>query len=136
MATSSDPNVFILPDLGEGVHEAEMISWKVKPGDEVEEHQTLAEMETDKALVEVPSPRAGVIKELHGSEGEILKVGNPLVTYEGGAEAGGGGDQKTRRRTRRLPSPRPPPLRERRGRKSRRSGRTRGRSWGRCRTSR
>jgi len=83
-ATSSDPNVFILPDLGEGVHEAEMISWKVKPGDEVKEHQTLAEMETDKALVEVPSPRAGVIKELHGSEGEILKVGNPLVTYEGG----------------------------------------------------
>ncbi len=86
-ATSSDPNVFILPDLGEGVHEAEMISWKVSVGDEVKEHQTLAEMETDKALVEVPSPRNGVIKQLHGSEGEILKVGNPLVTYEGGAES-------------------------------------------------
>ena len=85
-ATSSDPNVFILPDLGEGVHEAEMIAWKVRVGEDVAEHQTLAEMETDKALVEVPSPRAGVIKELHGSEGEILKVGNPLVTYEGGAE--------------------------------------------------
>ncbi len=85
--TSSDPNVFILPDLGEGVHEAEMIAWKVSVGDVVEEHQTLAEMETDKALVEVPSPRAGVIKTLHGSEGEILKVGNALVTYEGGDEA-------------------------------------------------
>ena len=60
-ATSSDPNAFILPDLGEGVHEAELISWKVAVGDTVEEHQTLAEMETDKALVEVPSPRAGVI---------------------------------------------------------------------------
>jgi pyruvate/2-oxoglutarate dehydrogenase complex dihydrolipoamide acyltransferase (E2) component len=44
-------------------------------------------METDKALVEVPSPREGVIKTLHGSEGEILNVGNPLVTYEGGDEA-------------------------------------------------
>ncbi|RMH23696.1 MAG: 2-oxo acid dehydrogenase subunit E2, partial [Planctomycetota bacterium] len=87
--TSSDPNVFILPDLGEGVHEAELIAWKVKPGDAVEEHQTLAEMETDKALVEVPSPRAGVIKELHGAEGEILNVGEPLVTYEGGGKAAG-----------------------------------------------
>ncbi|MFG0256552.1 MAG: dihydrolipoamide acetyltransferase family protein [Phycisphaerales bacterium JB043] len=85
--TSSDPNVFILPDLGEGVHEAELIAWKVAVGEEVKEHQTLAEMETDKALVEVPSPRAGVIKQLHGSEGEILNVGNPLVTYEGGADA-------------------------------------------------
>lgn len=81
--THHDPNVFILPDLGEGVHEAELISWKVKPGDRVEELDILAEMETDKALVEVPSPRAGVIKELHGKEGEILHVGNPLVTYEG-----------------------------------------------------
>lgn len=91
--TSSDPNVFILPDLGEGVHEAELIKWKVKPGDSVEEHQTLAEMETDKALVEVPSPRAGVIAELHGKEGEILNVGEPLVTYQGGkgaAPKGGG----------------------------------------------
>ena len=51
-----DKSHFILPDLGEGVHEAEIISWKVKAGARVEEHQTLAEMETDKALVEVPSP--------------------------------------------------------------------------------
>ncbi|MEZ6243825.1 MAG: dihydrolipoamide acetyltransferase family protein [Phycisphaerales bacterium] len=87
-AKSTDPNVFILPDLGEGVHEAELIAWKVKEGDTVEEHDILAEMETDKALVEVPSPRAGMIKTLHGSEGEILKVGNPLVTYVGG----GGGE--------------------------------------------
>lgn len=82
-ATSSDPNAFILPDLGEGVHEAELISWKVAVGDTVEEHQTLAEMETDKALVEVPSPRAGVIASLNGKEGEILNVGCVLVTYEG-----------------------------------------------------
>ena len=51
-----DKSHFILPDLGEGVHEAELIRWKVAVGDEVKEHQTLAEMETDKALVEVPSP--------------------------------------------------------------------------------
>ena len=86
-AKSTDPNIFILPDLGEGVHEAEMISWKVSVGQTVKEHDILAEMETDKALVEVPSPRDGVIKILHGNEGEILNVGNPLVTYEGGGEA-------------------------------------------------
>lgn len=82
-----DPNIFILPDLGEGVHEAELISWKVKAGDTVEEYQVVAEMETDKALVEVPSPRAGVIKELFGKPGDILKVGNPAWTYEGAGSA-------------------------------------------------
>lgn len=86
---SSDPNIFILPDLGEGVHEAELLKWRVKEGDAVEEHQILADMETDKAVVEVPSPRAGVIKTLHGAEGEILKVGKALVTYVGGTEPGG-----------------------------------------------
>ncbi len=80
---SADPNVFILPDLGEGVHEAELIKWRVSVGQTVAEHDILAEMETDKALVEVPSPRAGTIKTLHGVEGEIQHVGNPLVTYVG-----------------------------------------------------
>jgi pyruvate dehydrogenase E2 component (dihydrolipoamide acetyltransferase) len=78
----ADKSHFILPDLGEGVHEAELISWKVKPGDHVKEHQTMAEMETDKALVEVPSPWTGVIDELRGSEGEIIIVGSILVTYK------------------------------------------------------
>ena len=77
-----DKSQFILPDLGEGVHEAEIISWKVKPGDHVDEHQTLAEMETDKALVEVPSPWSGVIQQLHGKEGDIIMVGSALVSYE------------------------------------------------------
>jgi len=85
---SSDPNVFILPDLGEGLEEAELIAWKVNEGDTVEELQVIAEMETDKALVEVPSPRAGTIKTLHGGAGDIIKVGAPFVTYEGsGAES-------------------------------------------------
>lgn len=77
-----DRSHFILPDLGEGVHEAELIRWRVKPGEEVAEHQTIAEMETDKALVEVPSPWPGVIKDLNGKEGEILNVGSILVTYQ------------------------------------------------------
>lgn len=84
---SANPNDFILPDLGEGVHEAELIKWRVKVGDHVKEHQVLADMETDKALVEVPAPREGVIATLHGKEGEILKVGNPLVSFAGSGAA-------------------------------------------------
>ncbi len=83
----ADKSHFILPDLGEGVHEAELIKWRVKPGEKVAEHQTLAEMETDKALVEVPSPWAGVVKELKGKEGDIINVGAILVTYDVGAGA-------------------------------------------------
>ena len=78
----ADQSHFILPDLGEGVHEAELISWKVNAGDTVKEHQTIAEMETDKALVEVPSPWTGVIDELRGNEGDIINVGSILVTYK------------------------------------------------------
>src|SRR5882757_8603507 len=77
----ASPNDFILPDLGEGVHEAELIKWRVSVGQKVAEHDILAEMETDKALVEVPSPRAGMIAALHGKEGEICKVGDALVSY-------------------------------------------------------
>jgi pyruvate dehydrogenase E2 component (dihydrolipoamide acetyltransferase) len=84
---SSNPDEFILPDLGEGVVEAELIKWRVKPGDRVREHDVLADMETDKALVEVPSPRDGVIAQINGAEGEIIKVGAVLVTYAGGAGA-------------------------------------------------
>ena len=91
---SSDPNVFLLPDIGEGLQEAEIIKWLVKPGDAVEENQSLAEVNTDKALTEIPSPRAGVIATLHGKDGEVVKIGDPFVTYEGGngtAPKGGGG---------------------------------------------
>jgi pyruvate dehydrogenase E2 component (dihydrolipoamide acetyltransferase) len=77
-----DKSHFILPDLGEGVHEAELIRWRVKPGEHVDEHQILAEMETDKALVEVPSPWEGVIRKLNGSEGDVLKVGSVIVEYD------------------------------------------------------
>jgi len=80
---SSDPNIFLLPDIGEGLQEAEVIKWLVKEGDTVEEQQSLAEVETDKALTEIPSPRAGTIKTLHGKDGDVMKVGEPFVSFEG-----------------------------------------------------
>ncbi len=92
----SDKSYFILPDLGEGVAEAELLDWKVAPGQKVAEHQTIAEMETDKARVEVPSPWAGVIRELLGKPGDIIKVGAKLVTYDTGAPAGAPGEAPAR----------------------------------------
>ncbi len=89
--TTSDTSAtvdFILPDLGEGVHEAELISWKVSVGQTIDEMDVLAEMETDKALVEVPSPYAGTIVALHGSEGETVHVGNPIVSFENATQGG------------------------------------------------
>jgi pyruvate dehydrogenase E2 component (dihydrolipoamide acetyltransferase) len=86
-AKSNDPNVFLLPDLGEGLAEAELIKWRVTVGQAVGELEVLAEMETDKALVEVTSPRSGTIAELHGEPGQVIKVGTPLVVYGGGAAA-------------------------------------------------
>lgn len=82
-ATSKDPNVFLLPDLGEGLAEAELLKWRVQVGQHVNELEVLAEMETDKAVVEVTSPRTGTIAELHGNPGDIIKVGTPLVVYGG-----------------------------------------------------
>lgn len=73
---------FHLPDLGEGLAEAEIREWYVKVGDEVKVDQPLASMETAKAVVDVPSPYAGKIVELHGKVNEIVKTGAPLVTFE------------------------------------------------------
>jgi pyruvate dehydrogenase E2 component (dihydrolipoamide acetyltransferase) len=70
---------FKLPDIGEGVHEGEIVSWLVKEGDVVKEDQPLVEVMTDKATVEIPSPAAGTILKLGGKEGEIVKVGSVLV---------------------------------------------------------
>ncbi|SFL38031.1 pyruvate dehydrogenase E2 component (dihydrolipoamide acetyltransferase) [Halogranum rubrum] len=73
---------FKLPDVGEGVAEGELVSWLVGPGDTVEEDQPVAEVETDKALVEVPSPYNGTVKELHVEEGTMVPVGDVIITYE------------------------------------------------------
>ncbi|MBD3652912.1 2-oxo acid dehydrogenase subunit E2 [Kangiella sp.] len=72
---------FNLPDLGEGLPDAEIVRWLVKEGDEVTVDQPMVEMETAKAVVEVPSPFAGRISKLHGNEGDVIDVGAVLVTF-------------------------------------------------------
>jgi pyruvate dehydrogenase E2 component (dihydrolipoamide acetyltransferase) len=79
---------FRLPDLGEGLTESEILSWKVDVGDTVSLNQVIAEVETAKAVVELPSPFAGVIKELHEQPGTIVEVGKPIVSFEVPDEAG------------------------------------------------
>jgi 2-oxoisovalerate dehydrogenase E2 component (dihydrolipoyl transacylase) len=80
---------FRLPDLGEGLTESEILSWKVAVGDTVSLNQVIAEVETAKAVVELPSPFAGVIKELHEQPGTIVEVGKPIVSFEVPDDAGG-----------------------------------------------
>jgi 2-oxoisovalerate dehydrogenase E2 component (dihydrolipoyl transacylase) len=78
---------FILPDLGEGLEEAEIVTWHVNEGDRVVVDQPLVSVETDKAVVEVPSPFSGRIARLFGAKGDLVKVGAPLVEFsEGVAE--------------------------------------------------
>lgn len=76
---------FKLPDIGEGVVEAELTRWCVKEGDRVAENQVLAELLTDKASIEIPSPKAGRIAKLHCREGEIVKVGAVLIEIDDGS---------------------------------------------------
>ena len=85
--TSSNPNIFLLPDLGEGLEEAELLEWCVTEGQDVKESDMLAKMETAKAVVEVYSPRAGKVEKLHGTPGQTIKVGGALVSYQGEAGA-------------------------------------------------
>jgi pyruvate dehydrogenase E2 component (dihydrolipoamide acetyltransferase) len=76
--------VFEFPDVGEGIHEGTVVEWLVAVGDTVAEDQPLLKVETDKAVVELPSPKPGVVLKLHAEAGELIEVGNPLVTL--GAE--------------------------------------------------
>jgi len=71
---------FLLPDLGEGLEDAEVIAWRVKPGDRVAVDQVIAEVETAKAVVEVPVPYGGVVTALHAEPGGTVSVGQPLIT--------------------------------------------------------
>ena len=73
---------FRLPDVGEGVAEGELVEWHVEPGETVVEDQIVAEVETDKALVEVPSPYNGTVAELLAEEGEIVPVGDVIITFD------------------------------------------------------
>ena len=79
---------FNLPDLGEGLSEAEIVTWHVSPGDHVVVDQPLVSVETDKAVVEVPSPYSGTVAKLHAAAGEIVKIHAPLIDFdEGSAQA-------------------------------------------------
>ncbi|TJY69910.1 2-oxo acid dehydrogenase subunit E2 [Arthrobacter sp. CAU 1506] len=74
--------VFKLPDLGEGLTEAELVNWLVNVGDEIRVDQPVAEVETAKSMVEVPSPYAGTVAVLHGAAGDTLDVGKPLISVD------------------------------------------------------
>ena len=84
---------FKFPDVGEGIHEGKIVKWLVKEGDSVAADQAIAEVETDKAVVEIPSPRAGKIGKLYHVVGDVMKVGEVMMTLEGAgvSDAAGGG---------------------------------------------
>lgn len=93
MTTVDGAQVFLLPDLGEGLTEAEIVEWRVAVGDMVTVDQTVVEVETAKAVVDVPCPYAGRVVALHGAAGEVRPVGQPLITIapadaDGGEPAG------------------------------------------------
>lgn len=74
--------IFNLPDLGEGLPDAEISEWLIKVGDTVEVDQPMVSMETAKAVVEVPAPQAGVIAKLYGKNGDVIKTDSPLLAFE------------------------------------------------------
>jgi 2-oxoisovalerate dehydrogenase E2 component (dihydrolipoyl transacylase) len=83
---------FKLPDVGEGLTEADIVAWHVKPGDQVEDGQIIVEIETAKAVVELPSPWDGTVTRLLAEEGQTVEVGVPIITVQVGA---GNGEQAT-----------------------------------------
>ena len=82
---------FVLPDLGEGLQEAEIVTWNVNEGEQVVADQPLVSVETDKAVVEIPSPRTGRVTKLFAAAGDIVKVGAPLVAFDEAAAVDPGG---------------------------------------------
>ncbi|MFB6178445.1 MAG: dihydrolipoamide acetyltransferase family protein [Halorientalis sp.] len=81
------PVEFKLPDVGEGVAEGELVQWLVEPGDTVSEDQPVAEVETDKAVVEVPSPVNGTVTELRAEAGDVVPVGDVIIVFESEARS-------------------------------------------------
>lgn len=80
--------IFLLPDVGEGLVEAEIVEWKVNVGDVVTLNQPLVDIETAKATVELPSPYAGTVVALHGKPGDVMEVHKPLITFDVGGSGG------------------------------------------------
>src|SRR5262249_35448517 len=87
----ADVKQFKLPDVGEGLTEADIVSWKVKAGDTVTVNQVIVEIETAKSLVELPSPFDGVVTELLIPEGQSADVGTPIIAFDVSADAGAAG---------------------------------------------
>src|SRR6185312_2835901 len=87
----ADVKQFKLPDVGEGLTEADIVSWKVKPGDSVTVNQVIVEIETAKSLVELPSPFEGVVTDLLVSEGQSVDVGTPIIAVDVSGETDAGG---------------------------------------------
>ena len=83
----SGAQTFLLPDLGEGLTESEIVSWRVAAGDHVTLNQIIADVETAKAIVELPSPVEGVVQALHAEPGETVDVGALIVTFDVGGDA-------------------------------------------------
>ena len=97
---------FKLPDVGEGLTEAELVRWFVEPGEQVEVNQLLCEIETAKALVELPSPFTGTVTALHALAGEVVAVGADLVSVDSSVLVGyGAQEEQSPRRRRREPKP-------------------------------
>jgi pyruvate dehydrogenase E2 component (dihydrolipoamide acetyltransferase) len=94
---------FKLPDIGEGVHEGEVVKWFVKEGDAVKENDPIVEVMTDKVTVQIPSPVTGKILQLRAKEGEVVKVGNTLVVFGEAGETAPPRPETTR------PASAPPP---------------------------
>ncbi|RUO72474.1 dihydrolipoyllysine-residue acetyltransferase [Pseudidiomarina sediminum] len=89
VASGSSVTDFILPDIGEGIVECEIVEWQVKEGDVIEEDQPVVDVMTDKALVQIPAKEHGVVEKLYYKQGDIAKVHEPLfaVRVEGGSDA-------------------------------------------------
>src|SRR5436305_8411577 len=86
---------FKLADLGEGMHEAEIVQWLINVGDTAKLDQAIAKVETDKAVVELPSPITGRVSEIRVKDGQTAKVGDVLVVFETSAASGGDGAPKS-----------------------------------------
>src|SRR5690606_17657298 len=71
-----------MPDIGEGIHEGDIVKWFVKPGDKVAEDDVLCEVQNDKAVVEIPSPVAVTVEEILVEEGQTATVGDVLITFD------------------------------------------------------
>src|ERR1700719_3222549 len=82
-------STFRLPDLGEGLAEAEIIEWHVSVGDHVRVDQPMVSVETAKAGVEVPAPCSGIVTALRGAPGDIIPTGEPLMEFDSGTVVGG-----------------------------------------------